>query len=226
MKKIVAITYYRYDEDYLEDYRRNLTPLCDDFLILKDEDGGLMHDEAAYRRKSYEMALSHGGGWAVVLDPDERLERRAAKQLKKMIAKAEYDQVPVIMNFHYRELYTPTAYRVDGIWGQKERFAVFPLLESNIYSDAKLHMPKQPLNDDYKIINTDLNIYHLKHINPALRIQRRDLYNALDPKHQYQNIGYDYLVDESTLKLRQVMPWRMYTPRYRDYKIDPAIFDI
>lgn len=103
--------------------------------------------------------------------------------------------------------------------------AVFPLLEDNVYSDADLHMPKQPLNAGYRTVDTGINIYHLKHINPALRAQRRDLYEHLDPNHQYQSIGYDYLTDETGLSLSKI-PWhRMYWPLYHEYHIDDEVFD-
>lgn len=93
MGKITALTYYRFDEDYLEDYRKNLKNLCDDYLIIKDIEGGLMHAEGEYRQRLYQQAYEQGTKWAVVLDPDERLEKRAGKILKKLIRQAEKENV-------------------------------------------------------------------------------------------------------------------------------------
>ena len=226
MGKITALTYYRFDEDYLEDYRKNLKNLCDDYLIIKDIEGGLMHAEGEYRQRLYQQAYEQGTKWAVVLDPDERLEKRAGKILKKLIRQAEKENVKRIFKFNYREMYTSNEYRCDEIWNNKERVVVFPLLEENIYSDAALHMPKHPLNSDYEIINTDLNIYHLKHINPALRQHRRDIYEKLDADHKYQTIGYDYLIDETGIELAKISWKRRFTPKYREYHINEGIFSM
>ena len=224
-RRVTAITYFRFDRDYLHDYKRNLRRLCDDFLIVEDTEGGLMHSEGEYRQRLYRKALDQGSKWAVVLDPDERIELRGIRKLSHLMAKAEQDGIPTVFRFDYRELYTPTQYRSDGIWGHKERMAVFPLLGGNVYSDADLHMPKQPLNADYRIVDTGINIYHLKHINPALRAQRRDLYEHLDPNHKYQSIGYDYLTDETGLALYKIPLSRMYWPLYHEYHMDDAIFE-
>ncbi|MGL4387712.1 hypothetical protein [Snodgrassella alvi] len=226
MSKITAITYYRFDEDYLLDYQKNLKHLCDNFLIVKDTEGGLMHNEGKYRQRLYQQAFEQGTRWAVVLDPDERLEKRAIKILKNLINNSEAENIKCIFQFNYREMYSPNEYRCDGIWNEKKRVAIFPLLKDNIYSDASLHMPKHPLNSDFKIIDTGLNIYHLKHIIPTLRKQRRDLYEKLDSNHIYQKIGYDYLIDESDLQLTKV-PWRRrFVPKYRDYQINDGIYTI
>jgi hypothetical protein len=53
-------------------------------------------------------------------------------------------------------------------------------------------------------------------IAPARRLGRRDLYNALDPDRRYQAIGYDYLADERTMRLRKVSRWRRYSPPHVD----------
>jgi len=222
--RIIAITYYRFDKDYLDDYQENLSSLCDDFLLVEDSEGGFMYDEGKYRKRLIQRAKEMGADWVVALDPDERLEKTAGKKLRKAIGQVEEKKTMFRLNF--RELYTPNAFRVDGDWGIKWRIPIFPLRDDNIFSDQKLHTPKQPLNTDYEIIETDLNIYHLKHIVPALRLQRTELYNRMDPNREYQSIGYDYLSDETGLKLERIPFRRMYRPKYRDYQIDEGIFTI
>lgn len=224
--KIAGLTFFRFDKDYLEDWKRNLNPLCDGFIAIYDKDGGFMYDEGHYRQKLYQRAFDEGYNWAVVLDPDERIETRGAKRLRKIIKKIEQDDKKVMFKVAYRELYSPKCYRVDGIWGNKERICVFPLLDSNVYSDASLHMPKHPLNEDYEIIDSGINVYHLKHIDPRLRVQRRNLYNKLDPEHQFQEIGYDYLTDETDIQLEKIPLGRRYAPKYRHYLMDDALFDL
>jgi hypothetical protein len=222
--KIVAATWYKYDRDYLGDWRRNLSDLCDDFLTIEDTDGGLMYDEGRYREDLLAQAKEMGADWVAVIDPDERLEKSAARKIKEIIN--GHDGEKAMLQLHFRELYTPNKYRIDGEWGKKIRVPIFPLLEDNIYSDQRIHTPKHPLNGDYKVIDTGLNIYHLKHIVPELRKHRRDLYSKLDPTHEYQSIGYDYLNDETGMELRRIAFRRMYRPRYREYKMDNGIFEI
>ena len=222
--KIVAVSYYKFDEDYLEDYKKNLSSLVDDFLLIEDKDGGFMYDEGKYRKRLIDGAKEMGADWVVVLDPDERLEKNAARKIKKMINK--YHGKKVMFQLNFKELYLPRMYRIDGIWGKKNRIPIFPLLNDNVYSDKKIHTPKYPINKGYRIIKADINIYHLKHIKPELRKQRKDLYNKLDPNHKYQRIGYDYIDNEDGAKFAKIMPWRMYKPKYRDYKIDKGVFEI
>jgi len=222
--KIAAITYYRFDADYLDDYRANLADLCDEFVMIEDTEGRFMHDEARYRTHSYDVARGVGADWAVVLDPDERIETRAIPRLRRTLATAWAGNRRQMFQLNYRELYTPRQYRTDGIWGAKRRIVIFPLLDGNVYSEATLHMPKHPQNPDYTVVDVDINVYHLKHIRPELREQRRNLYERLDPSHAFQAVGYEYLTDEQGIRLKTIAPWRMYRPPYRDYRIDDGIF--
>lgn len=182
-----------------------------------------MKHEGQYRKQMIEIAKQKGANWAVIIDPDERFERYAGKILNRLIAKHHGQKVMFQLNF--KELYRPDAYRSDGIWDTKIRIPVFPLRDDNIFTDARLQAPKQPLNQDYEIINTGLNIYHMKHITPELIQHRRDLYTKLDPDWQFNAIGYDYLIDETGIQLTAIESGREYLPPYRDYQIDEAIFD-
>jgi len=224
--KIIAVTSYKFDKDYLEDWKRNLRTLVDDYLIIYDKEGDFFKDEGKYRQLQYKLAKEKGGEWVVVLDPDERFEKGAAKKIKDIIKRYGNNADRLVLKFNFRELYEPKKYRVDGVWGKKVRFAVFRLKNDNIYSDKQLHTPKEPQNSDVKIIETDLNIYHLKHIKPELRKNRKDIYNKLDPQHKFQGIGYDYLDDETDMKLKGIAIGRGYCPKYRDYEIDERIFKI
>ncbi len=222
--KIVAVTSYRFDKDYLNDYKKNLVGLVDDYIIEYDEQGVFFLDEGRQRKKLIDLASSKGADWVIVMDPDERLEQDAPKRLKELVNNLKGKKALIQVNL--RELYTKKHYRVDGLWNQKKRIIAFPLLPDNIYSDNKLHPRRQPLNEDFKLVVTDINLYHLKQINPKLRKQRKDLYNKLDPQHIYQDIGYDYLDDETGLELQEIPVNRMYRPKYRKYKIDKEIFTL
>ena len=219
---ITAVTAYKYDKDYLDDYKENLKELVDDFVIEFDADGSFLLDEGKNRQMLLHTARQRGADWVVVMDPDERLEKKASQKIKKIISGWRGERI--MLEFCYRELYSPNQYRVDDMWGKKNRIFVFPLFQDNIYSDAKLHTVKNPVNEGFHVIKTGLNVYHLKHIKPELRKQRKDLYNRLDPDLKYQSIGYDYLDDETGIRLEKIPFGRTYKPGYRDYKVDPEIF--
>ena len=87
-----------------------------------------------------------GAQWLLCIDPDERLEMAASERIKTMTTVIE----PVAWQFRLRELYTPTAYRVDGRWKKKTLTCLFPLLDGQIFSDAPLHGRRSPLNPEYE----------------------------------------------------------------------------
>ena len=123
---------------------------------------------------------------------------------------------PIIWKFRLREMYSPSAYRVDGIWGKKKIACLFPLRAGQIFSDAFLHGSRCPTNPNYEKQDSGLNIYHLKMITEERRRARRDLYKQLDPLNTYQQIGYDYLGDESGLVLKRIGSRRKYSPLHRE----------
>lgn len=126
----------------------------------------------------------------------------------------QYHGKIVIFGFNYRGLYKPNWYRVDGIWGQKKRYCLFPFLRDQQFSDLYVYTPKHPINYGYQYIETGLNIYHLKMINKKDREYRKNLYKKLDPNNQIQSIGYDYLDDATNQKLQRIPLFRGYTPKY------------
>ncbi|MFZ2835770.1 MAG: hypothetical protein WAZ21_00415 [Candidatus Saccharimonadales bacterium] len=224
--KIVAVTNYRFDKDYLEDWKENLKPLVDDYVIVHDEDGFFHVDEGEARKRQYELARKKGADWIVVLDIDERIEKRAAKKIRKIIKLLERKGSPrAVLKLNFKELYEPGRYRIDGLWGKKVRNAIFSVKEDNIFSDARLHTPREPQNEDLIVVNTDLNIYHLKHIQPELRKHRKMIYNKLDPTNEFQAIGYDYLDDENGMILEKIPMGRKYIPKCKNYEIDKRIFE-
>ena len=68
----------------------------------------------------------------------------------------------------------------------------------------------------YRILDSGLNLYHLKMITRARREARRDLYNRLDPDRRFQPIGYDYLADDQGAVLKPIRPGREYHPPHND----------
>jgi hypothetical protein len=98
----------------------------------------------------------------------------------------------------------------------KKKWILFPLLDGQEFDELALHSGWQPKNSDYNRILTDINIYHLKNIDPKNRLQRAKMYEKLDPRHDFQPIGYDYLADESGLIVERITPDREYFPPYSE----------
>ena len=118
-------------------------------------------------------------------DPDERFELKFLQRLPDLMeAKGLYA-------LHFRELWDSTRlYRCDGVWGKKKK-----------------HMLHRPWwYDELKgaEVVTDYDLYHLRMIHAVDREKRRDLYNTLDPNHDMQAIGYDYLTDTAGLQLEEI----------------------
>ena len=163
-------------------------------------------DEVGNREKVLRRARAFGGQWVLCCDPDERFEIAFLEQLPALITHKQ------LYTLHVRELWDSTRqYRCDGVWGKKVKQVLFPLSDTMHYSHAhKLHRPWW--YDELKGTDVliDFNLYHLKMITDAGRIQRRDMYNALDPKREMQSIGYDYMTDLDGLQLEAIPPGKDY----------------
>jgi hypothetical protein len=126
----------------------------------------------------------------------------------------QWEAVVRRLGFRLRELYSPDAYRVDGVWGQKIQFRLFPLRGAQRFSAQPFHGQWVPTQPEHTLLHSDLNLYHLKMIAPARRRARRDLYEFVDPTHRYQAIGYDYLADDSGMVLEAIPDGRSYLPQH------------
>ena len=211
--RVIAIFSFRYDAHLVPNLIENLRPIVDGYIAYDDRGASEPYtDERARKAVLRREAREMGAQWLLCIDPDERLEMAAASRMRTMTSVIE----PVAWQFRLRELYMPTAYRVDGSWKKKTLTCLFPLLDGQIFSDAPLHGRRSPLNPEYEKRDSGLNLYHLKMIGPERREARRDFYRALDPTNAYQTIGYDYLGDETGLVLKEVPPSRQYRPLHRE----------
>jgi hypothetical protein len=236
---ILAIFSARNEAYHLPFYLAHLAPHVDGFLALDDgstdrtrailEAQSNMLDvlaneprpddvvlrEPENRRRLLFRARELGAKWVLCLDPDERLEERALERLDQLRHRAERERKPLVA-FRLRELWdSPMHYRVDGVWGRKERVRFFAMPRSELaYAGSALHGPWYPEEHagPGKTYGVAANIYHLKMIRERDREERRRLYNRLDPERQWQRVGYDYLTDERGLRLNRIMPWRGYAP--------------
>ena len=221
--RVVAAFSFRYDAHLVPDLLDNLRPIVDGYAAFDDRKATeLFSDEPARRQALVAAVRAMGARWVLFIDPDERHEVALAARIRELTAVRK----PVVWGFHYRELYTPDSYRVDGLWGTKHRYPLFPLRDDQVFDDSPLHGPHHPRN--YKRRFTGLNIYHLRPIVRERRVARRDLYKLLDPGSAYQAVGYDYLADDEGLRLEPIPAGREYRPEHREdgqlwaASLDPA----
>lgn len=215
---IVAVFSFRYDAHLVPDLIANIAPLVDGWISWDDRQSDeIFSSDATRRRILIEAAHQAGARWVLAVDPDERFEVGAAARIHWLV------RVPgeVCWTFKLRELYTPTAYRSDGVWDTKRQKRLFPIFDRQFPIGEKGSFQSNPLHDTwvpraYRTLHADLNLYHLKMIDPARRTARRDLYNALDPARKYQQMGYDYLADETGSVLTEIPRGRHYLPPHRD----------
>jgi glycosyltransferase involved in cell wall biosynthesis len=117
-------------------------------------------------------------------------------------------------------MYSPTHYRIDGVWGLKEQGRLFPVFDGAMCSEKPLHGSWCAPSKGYRIAPTGLNLYHLKMISPDRRRARRDLYNHLDPNCEHQRGGYDYLTSEQGIELDIIKQGRDFFPAHDDDAIE------
>jgi hypothetical protein len=214
----IAVFSYRYDAPLVHGLIENIRPMVHGWVSWDDRQAKSAFTGDNERRKTLiQAAYDAGAQWVLAIDPDERLEQAGAALIPWMT------RAPMVRawSFRLREMYAPDAYRVDGVWGRKRQTRLFRLLDSQFpisrkgtFETAELHQPWVP--SDRWTGRSGLNLYHLKMITPERRQARAALYNALDPKRQYQKIGYDYLADDSGAVLETIPVRRSYRPAFRD----------
>ena len=222
--RVIAIFSFRHDAHLVPDLIENLRPIVDGYIAYDDRgSASVFTDERVRKTALLQAARGMGARWVLQIDPDERLEAATAARMPTMTRVVEQ----VFWRFSLRELYTPSAYRVDGRWNRKGITCLFPLLDGQVFSDVPMHGIRSPLNRGYKKLNSGLNLYHLKMITRERRTARRDLYKALDPSNAYQKVGYDYLSDEFELVLEEIPSSREYRPLHREmgglWQLDPTV---
>ena len=190
---------YRYDAQLVPALIENLRPVVDGWISWDDRAATTPFTGDTERRKLLiQAAYDAGARWVLAMDPDERLERSAAEIVPKLIR----TPFAASWSFRLRELYGPTTYRVDGIWGEKRQTRLFrlfdhqfPIAAKGSFETAELHQPW--VSGGMGRRHAELNLYHLKMITPERRRARSALYNALDPDGRFQKVGYDYLADDA-----------------------------
>lgn len=214
--KLVVLYGRKYEPDFLvEDMKKNLW-WADDFAEIdcRSRDELWMH-EGDYRLEAREKAREMKADWCLWTSPDERWEDGAEKLIRPLI---DDNKEKIIFEFLLRELFHPMWYRNDGIWNQKWRQRLFPLYDDQLMRYQPIQVGGCP-HGSYPVQKVNVNIYHLKMIEPENREMRIKVFKELDPKGIYQVQGYDYLNDQLEAVVERVPEGRGYTPPYtKPYK--------
>ena len=210
---VFAAFSFRYDADLVPALIENISHIVDGWVSWDDRGATQAYSsEPARRGALIDAARLAGAQWLLAVDPDERYEDRLAAEIRMMTSIAE----PAGWTFNLREMYTPDAYRVDGLWGQKQQMRLFPLSGAIAADGAALHGLWVSGQDQLAVRASGLNLYHLRMILPERRRQRRELYASLDPERRFQMVGYDYLTDDTGLELESVPHDRGFSPVHRE----------
>jgi glycosyltransferase involved in cell wall biosynthesis len=230
MPKIIALLAFCNEENYLPGFFAHLREYVSEFIVLDDNSTDRSAEiaraqsnttligatcesrpkhffEVDNRRKLLEAALAHSADWILGCDADERYEKRFLEYLPILTGKAKGAYA-----LRVRDLWdSRDHYRIDGLWGRKAKFVLFPVLPfTDYYPSHSLHTkwppPNIPCRDDNIL---DFNLYHLISLQRADRVARLRKFKAIDPERQYQRwLGYDYLADESGLEVAEITSGR------------------
>ena len=211
--RIVAVFSYRYDAHLVPGLIENIRPMVDGYAAWDDRAAtAALSDEPSRRAALLAAARKMGADWILAVDPDERIEDGLAGQIREMTRKGRR----CIWTFPLREMFSPTAYRADGVWGGKMQARLFPADIASAPSKAKFHGAWFPTDHGRRVRRTTFQIFHLRMAHPARRQHRWVTYAASDPERAFQALGYDYMVDDTDMRLVPIGEEAAYSPPFEE----------
>ncbi len=180
--------------------------------ILQEDSHGPAHaNETKNRYRLLVEALRQKARWVICADADERYEEKFLRRLPAEVDAGERS------GHHIRcvrivNLWNSTSlYRVDGLCGPRWTPRMFKIPSQFTQRPFAMHRPWFPPElDDAPRAHMNSYLYHLKMIDRHDRQARFEKFLSVDPNGEHQTVGYNHLIDETTLKLRPVLPGRTY----------------
>ena len=213
--RILAIYSFRFDAHLVPAMLANIEPIVDGWIGYDDRlsEGTVITDEVPRRLALLRAARDAGAEWVLAVDPDERHETRLRRLMPRLL-----EGEANAYSLAFREMYTPKKYRVDGTWGTKRQVRLIRIADGIVTEQPHgvYHRPWFTFLSDPRIRRVDTNIYHLRMISAERRRARAALYEGVDPEHRMQSVGYDYLADDTGLRLQRIPLGRGYRPRHVD----------
>ena len=213
--RLLAVYSFRFDAHLVPAMLANVEPLVDGWVSYDDRAAAneTISDEVPRHLALLEAAREAGAEWVLVVDPDERFETRMRRVIPSLL-----DGGANAYSVAFREMYTPTKYRVDGVWGKKRQARLIRIADGIVteHPHSEHHRSWSTFLPKPRVEAADINLYHLKMITAERRRARAALYSGLDPENRMQAIGYDYLADETGLRLERIPVGRGYRPRHID----------
>ena len=222
MPRLVAVYARRHEPQWLVDELHvNLSPWVDALVEVDDRARAATEPwghEGALRARQWQAAMQAGADWVLMVDPDERLEDCAGEKIRPLL-----DGPDALYRVTLRELFEPTAYRVDSKWGALRRTRLFPLRPGQQMSAKAIHAPAVPVLTNLPRLDIDINLYHLKMIEPANRQRRAAAYNRAEAQHGVRRRQWGAMSQTNGMQLEQIPDGRQFTPGYnRPYIIPPS----
>ncbi len=215
MPRLIAVYSRRHEPDWLvEDLRANLDPWVDGFAEVDDRDRPASEPwghEGQMRTRQRQAAIDAGADWALVVDPDERIEDQAGSIIRPIL---EHERGEVLYRLRLCELFAPDAYRVDGRWGALRRARIYPVRPGQHMSSKPIHAPPIPVNTGYPRVDLDVNLYHLKMIEPQNRPERARAYARAEAQHGVPRRHWSRLHQTSGMRLQPLSSGRGFSPTY------------
>lgn len=214
MAGLTAI-YARRDEpqELIDGLRQNLAWVDQLIEVPTPTTGGWPHEGQLNAHKR-ELLAAAGAGWVLFIDPDERIEDRAAELIPPLLSSASKR---TIFTFPFREMWTPTHWRSDGAWGAKgDRKRMFHLHSGQRFPNKPIHCQPVPQVSRLSRVRLPVFMYHLKMIEPSNRRERARAYLDADPAGRWLAGGdWSHLHDEQGLELSEIEEGRGFSPPYR-----------
>ncbi len=210
---VLAVFSYRHDAHLVPGMLANIAPFTHGYIGWDDRaTREALSSEPERRNRLLAEARRMGADWVLAIDPDERFEDQLAARMPEMLAAGAGN----LWHFVLREMFSPSAYRADGVWGAKTLLRLMPIAAVCKELAVPLHAAWVADGNGFSHRQSRINLYHLRMATPERRAARRALYSAADPERRFQRLGYDYLDDERGMVLHPIPNGRGYSPPFTE----------